>query len=152
MFWCIQHYVSVSDCNVSLYRGHFSDEVAQGLDIIMSQEITAIPPHGVWVARKPSLEISFLISSSIYISGGSTIGRTTEAIIGTELLPSEQYPQQWTFPSLAFSECKEEEALIRIITRGTHNSVQTSLFAELAGGWWRSYTSHSCERQGWLEI
>ena len=94
------------------------------------------------MARKPSLEISFLSYQQFYyISRGSTIGRTTEAIIGTELLPSEQYPQQWTFPSLVFSECKEEVALIRVITRVTHNSVQTSLFAELAVGWWRSYTS-----------
>ena len=54
-------------CNASLYKGHFSYEVALVLDIIMSGEITAIPPHGVWVARKPSLEISFLSYQEFYL-------------------------------------------------------------------------------------
>ena len=40
-----------------------------------------------------------------------------------------QYLQQWNSPSLVFSDCKERVVLNRAITRGTRNSVQTSLFS-----------------------
>ena len=65
VFWPIQHYVP--GCNASLYKGHFSYEVDHVLDIVMSWETTAIPPYGVWVARKSTLELSFLSYQEFYL-------------------------------------------------------------------------------------
>ena len=65
VFWRIWHYVL--GCNASLYKGHSSYQVDYVLDIVMSGETTAIPSCGVGVARKPTLELSFLIKSSIYM-------------------------------------------------------------------------------------
>ena len=50
-------------------------------------------------------------TASRSIGGQKTIPRDVFSFLSAELLLSEQFPQQWTFPSLAPSECKEEVAL-----------------------------------------